>query len=179
MHSSSMSTRIAVLALPLTLAACSGMGMPGKADVPASIAVPSGNTPAFTLKGTGLQNYECRAKADAPGGHDWVFVAPEAALRDKNDALVGRHYGGPTWEHGDGSKVVGKVVASAPAPVAGNIPWLLLQGTSTGTGAFRDVTYIQRTNTSGGVAPSDPCAASTVGRKSAVRYSADYLFFKP
>jgi hypothetical protein len=174
----------AVAVLPFILAACSGMPSTGSSgtastSVPAAIAVPSGNKLAFMLKGSGMQNYECRAKADAAGGYDWTFVSPEAALRDKSDTLVGRHYAGPTWEYGDGSKVTGKVVADAAAPVAGNIPWLLLKGTPGGSnGVFAVVTYVQRTNTNGGTAPSDMCNASLAGSKKAVRYSADYLFYK-
>ncbi len=176
MHGSSMS-RLVACAVPLVLVACGSITPPGS-TVPAALAVPSGNTFAFTLKGTGLQNYECRARPEAAGAHDWVFVSPEAALHDSGGALVGRHYGGPTWEHGDGSKVVGKVLANAPAPGAGNIPWLLLQGTATGTGAFKGVTYVQRVETSGGVAPAEPCSAAVVGKKAAVRYAADYRFYK-
>ncbi len=169
--------------LPFAFAACNtapttaapGSGAP---DVPAAIAAPSGNKVAMTLKGTGLQNYECRAKSGG-AGYDWAFVGPEAALRDKSDALVGRHYGGPTWEYGDGSKVTGKVVADVPSPSAGNIPWLLLAGTSTAQdGALRGTTFVQRVNTTGGVPPSEPCTASTAGQKKGVRYTADYVFYR-
>jgi hypothetical protein len=163
------------------VAGCSGMGSTASSSsaLPAAIAVPSGNSLAVTLKGSGLQNYECRAKADAAGSYDWAFIGPEAALRDKSDALVGRHSPGPQWEYGDGSKVTGKMVADVPAPKPGSIPWLLLKGTSSGTGGvLSGVTYVQRTNTEGGVAPSDACNASAVGTRKAVRYSADYLFYK-
>jgi hypothetical protein len=173
----------AVAVLPFILVACSGMpsitNSTPPTTVPASIAAPSGNKFAFLLKASGMQNYECRAKADAAGGYDWVFVGPEAALRDRSYTLVGRHYGGPTWEYGDGSKVTGKLVADAAAPTAGNIPWLLLKGTSSGpNGVFANVTYVQRTNTTGGTAPSDMCNASLAGSKKGVRYTADYLFYK-
>jgi hypothetical protein len=174
-------TRVAfILALgSALLAACASTTTVSKPDdVPAAIAVPSASKLAFTLKGSGLQNYECRAKADAAGGYDWVFVSPEAALREK-DAIVGRHYAGPTWEYGDGSKVTGKVVASAAAPTAGNIPWLLLQGTAApAPGRLAGTTYIQRVNTTAGVAPSESCTAVSAGTKKEVRYSADYLFYK-
>jgi hypothetical protein len=174
---------LAVAALPFALAACGTLdrvapGRPAdaaKPDVPASIAVPSGNHLAFALKGTGLQTYECRAK---PTGHDWMLIAPEAALHDQSDALVGRHFGGPTWEHADGSKVTGHVVAEAAAPTPGNLPWLLLKGTPSGAGAFAGTTYVQRIDTDGGTAPPDPCNASLVGTKKATRYSAVYRFFK-
>ena len=54
-----------------------------------------------------------------------------------------------------------------------------MQATSTGSGAFNGVTYIQRVNTVGGVAPASPCYAGTLGAKQTVSYAADYVFFKP
>ena len=177
----------ALVALPLLCALAACGALPARPDdstlkasnVPAAIAVPSGSKLAFTLHGSGLQNYECRAKPAGAGGYDWVFVSPEAALSDRLGALVGRHYAGPTWEYGDDSKVTGKVLADAAAPKPGDIAWLLLQGTSSARiGVFNGVTYIQRVNTEGGVAPSDACAANLVGTKKAVPYNADYLFYK-
>ena len=168
------------------LAGCATGNSGGRTDsalqvskVPAAIAVPSGNKMVFMLRATGLQNYECRARPDAAGGYDWVAGAPEAALHDKSDSLVGRHYGGPTWEYGDDSKVTGKVIAEAPATEPASIAWLLLQGTpAPRTGVMNGVTYIQRVNTQGGVAPSETCNASATGTRKGVRYAADYLFYK-
>ncbi len=173
-------------AVVFAVAGCSTSGgplsssSPSAADdrVPAAIAAPTGAKLAMTLKGSGLQNYECRPKAGVAGGFDWTLLGPEAALRDKSDALVGRHYAGPTWEYADGSKVTGTVVADAAAPASGSIPWLLLKGTSSGNGAFAGTTYVQRIATSGGTAPSEPCNASLAGTKKATRYSADYRFYK-
>ena len=171
-------TLVAGVTAIAVLAGCAGMG-PTAPDVPAPIAVPAGNKLAFVYKGSGLLNYECRAKADAPGSFDWALASPDAALRDKKDDLVGKYYGGPTWEHADGSKVTGKQLAVAPAPTPGNIPWQLVQATPTsGSLTMNGVTYVQRINTNAGVAPSDPCNASTVATKKQVRYSADYLFYK-
>ena len=89
---------------------------------------------------------------------------------------MGKYYGGPTWETGDGSKITGKQVGVAPAS-AGNIPFQLVK-TEPGSGALKDVTYIQRVNTKGGVAPSDACTEATKGAKKTVPYSADYVFYK-
>ena len=158
---------LAIAALPLAVVACSSMS-PGTAgttagptEIPSAIAAPSGATLAVTLKGAGVQNYECRPKADAAGGYDWVFVAPEAVLKDRSDAIVGRHFAGPTWEYGDGSQVTGKVLATVSAPQAGNIPWLLLSATAGGSGRFSGITHVLRVNTQGGVAP----AASSILRQ--------------
>lgn len=175
---------LSIASIPFVLAACSGMNMGGMSSsanpqVPAAIAVPSGNKMAFTLKGSGLLNYECRAKSDAASGAEWVLASPDAVLKDNKDALVGKYYGGPTWEHGDGSKVTGKQLAIAPAPTAGNIPWQLVQANpTTGAGTLAGVTYIQRINTNAGVAPSEPCNAAATGKKATVRYAADYVFYK-
>ena len=147
-------------------------------DVPSAVAAPSGHKPAMTLRGVGHITYECRAKAGASGAWEWAFVAPDAALQDRNGMQVGKYYGGPTWEHSDGSRVSGKQLAVAPA-AAGAIPLQLVQAApASGSGAFTGVTYIQRINTAGGVAPASPCDANTVGTRQTVGYSADYVFYK-
>ena len=108
---------------------------------------------------------------------EWAFAGPDAKLADaKSMAPMGKYYGGPTWESTDGSKVTGKQVAVAPAS-AGNIPYQLVKAEN-GTAAMKDVTYIQRVNTRGGVAPAMPCDATTKGSRTTVPYSADYVFFK-
>ena len=65
---------------------------------------------------------------------EWAFVAPVATLKS-GDKVVGKYYGGPTWEATDGSKVTGKQVAVAPA-AAGAIPLQLVKANpAEGTGA--------------------------------------------
>ena len=44
-------------------------------------------------------------------------------------------------------------------------------------GAMQGVTYIQRLNTRGGVAPAAACAAANIGAKQQVAYQADYVFY--
>jgi hypothetical protein len=148
-------------------------------DVPQAVAVPNGHRPAMTLKGVGELTYECRAKAGTDGAHEWVFVAPDATLQDMNGKRVGKYYGGPTWEHNEGGKITGKQLAVAPA-APGAIPLQLVQAApAMGSGPFDGVTYIQRVNTMGGIAPKATCDASTAGNKQTVGYSADYVFYKP
>src|SRR5439155_17162999 len=92
------------------------------------------------------------------------------------DGEVGTHYAGPTWESNSGSKVVGRRVAGC-TPDSTAIPWLLLQAVSTdGPGIFHRVTYVQRVNTVGGVAPSAP--GSFVGEEADVPYTAEYYFYR-
>ncbi len=172
-------TALAVIAaLPLSLAACAGMQSMSAPEVPAAVAVPTGGKPAMMLRGVGLLTYECRAKAGSDGAYEWVFAGPDAALQDRNGVRVGKYYGGPTWEHSDGSKVTGKQLAVSPG-ATGSIPLQLVQTSpAMGSGAFTGVTYIQRVNTMGGVAPTAPCNMSTMGSKQTVNYSADYYFYK-
>jgi hypothetical protein len=168
-----MNSRIAAI-LPLVLAAGTAV-----AQVPAAVVPPAGNQAATTLSATGDLTYECRAVADKPGTYAWAFVGPDAKLWDASKKEVGKYYAGPTWESADGSKVTGTQVATAPG-AAGAIPLQLVKAaSSSGTGAMTDVTFIQRLNTVGGVAPTSPaCAAANAGAKTTVSYSADYVFFK-
>jgi hypothetical protein len=147
-------------------------------DVPEAVRPPSGHKMTLHTVGVGEITYECRLKAGATDAHEWAFVSPVAMLTDKSKKPVGKYYAGPTWEAADGSKVTGKQVAVAPA-APGNIPLQLVKAEpATGNGAMSGVTYIQRLNTQGGVAPADPCTAATVGAKKQVLYQADYLFYK-
>lgn len=69
------------------------------------------------------------------------------------------------------------MVERANAPEAGAIPWLLLRSKGNdGTGAFSTVTYVQRLETVGGVAPADGCDQSTIGLEHAVTYRSTYTF---
>ena len=148
-------------------------------DVPEAVRVPAGSKPAMTAVGVGELTYECKAKAADAMAFEWVFVGPMAKLMDaQTQREVGKYYGGPTWESMDGSKVTGKQVAVAPG-MAGSIPLQLVKAEpAMGTGAMSGVTYIQRLNTKGGVAPADPCGAATAGMKKNVPYQAEYVFYK-
>ena len=120
--------------------------------------------------------------AGAGGGtpYQWVFKAPKADLFDDAMVKLGIHYAGPTWESTDGSTVVGMLSAKVASPTPGNIPWLLLTAKSnTGMGVLTKVTFIQRLDTKGGVAPADGCDATHVGMESQINYEASYYFYAP
>ncbi len=174
------SIKTALLTAPFVMLGCSSMPMLSSApDVPAPIAVPSGNKVSMRTVGVGELTYECREKQGAAGTYEWTFVAPTATLWDQGRTkAVGKYYGGPTWEANDGSKVTGKQLAIAPGE-QGAIPLQLVQAApAMGSGAMQGVTYIQRLNTVGGVAPKEPCAASSTGQRRQVKYEADYVFYK-
>jgi hypothetical protein len=153
------------------------------AGIPAAIQPAAGESLAMTVTATGVQIYECRAnsdtpRADAPSGHAWAFVAPEAELFDQKGEGIGRHGAGPYWQAADGSRVVGKVKARADAPVANTIPWLLLTTQSTGPqGAFSKVTSIQRIDTVGGALPATACTRQAIGTLARIHYTAVYRLF--
>jgi hypothetical protein len=111
-------------------------------------------------------------------GSSWSFVGPEAVLYvdEGGEGEIGIHYGGPTWESASGSKVVATVdERCTPDPDA--IPWLRLKTShSEGPGIFDGVTFIQRVNTEGGLAPSDP--GEFVGEVVRVPYTAEYYFYR-
>ena len=160
---------LALLLVPL-VAPARAEGPPALGDCQ-TLQVPAGNKLALHTYATGVQIYVW-------DGASWSFVAPEAELfADAGfKGLVGSHYGGPTWESHSGSKVVGTVLERCtPDPAA--IAWLLLGAVSSeGPGIFQRVTFIQRVNTVGGNAPTDP--GSVVGQEARVPYTTEYLFYR-
>jgi hypothetical protein len=168
---------LAALALPLLALVAPVGAHPGDDLRPPELGdcqdlqVPVGNEVTFHAFGVGVQVYRWN-------GTSWIFAAPQAVLFADagGDGIVGIHFGGPTWEGVDGSKVVGTVIESCtPDPDA--IPWLLLGAASTeGPGIFDRVTYLQRLNTVGGKAPTHP--GDFPGEVARVPYSADYFFYR-
>ena len=135
-----------------------------------TLQVPAGNKVSFHVYAEGVQIYRW-------DGTNWIFDAPEAVLfADGDDGAVGIHYAGPTWESVSGSKVVGTVLERC-TPDPGAIAWLLLEAVSSeGPGIFRRVTFIQRVNTVGGNAPTDP--GDFTGEEVRVPYTAEYFFYR-
>ncbi len=163
------------------LGACASAPAPMKlidnAALPEAVRVPAGQTARMSTSATGELTYECRAKKDMAGQHEWVFVGPVATLFGPNKQVVGKYYAGPTWESNDGSKVTGKQVAVA-SNGPGNIPLQLVKAEpAMGMGAMQGVSFIQRLNTQGGVAPAAVCNAASLGQRQQVVYSADYVFY--
>ena len=138
-----------------------------------SIQVEAGNEVAFHAYALGVQVYRWNGAA-------WAFVEPVANLyADRGfHGQVGTHYAGPTWESNSGSRVVARRVANTGCtPDAKAIPWLKLETvTADGPGIFGGVTFIQRVNTTGGVAPAAPGAF--VGEEARVPYPAEYFFYR-
>jgi Protein of unknown function (DUF3455) len=177
MHSRTIS--MAASTLLTTMVAAHAGAETGTDEIPDGLRPPAGQVLALAARATGVQIYECKAAKENPAQFSWTLKAPEADLKDLSGKPVGKHYAGPTWEAGDGSKVMGELVAKRDAPVATAIPWLLLRAKSTsGNGIFSAIASIQRLQTVGGTPPADGCDSSQAGKESRVPYSAVYRFYK-
>jgi hypothetical protein len=172
-----ISTIIAALLCGVTLPAWADPGQDNRApEVPAALAVPDGNKVAFHAYAEGVQIYVATPSTSDPASFVWTFRAPEAVLFDNDGGMVGIHYAGPTWESESGSIVVGARVAGATVDATA-IPWLLLRAASTeAPGIFEGTTFVQRVNTTGGLAPATPPTQD--GQEARVPYTADYYFFR-
>ena len=170
-----LTTMLAAATL-LLAATNSANALDGMIEVPSALN-PNKLSILRVVSAIGVQIYACtRNPAGATG---WVLKGPDAQLFDPQSKPVGKHYAGPTWEHLDGSKVVGAVKTSMPAPVDKAIPWLLLDTKSReGSGAFTEAQAIVRMGTIGGSAPSDGCDEARTGQELRVPYTAIYVFLK-
>jgi Protein of unknown function (DUF3455) len=170
-----------ILAIGSLIAAIAPLQDAGKEvnPVPVKLMPPEGQVMLFKAKGVGAQIYVCKAKADDPDRSEWVLKAPDAVLFDERGRRIGRHFAGPTWEaFDDGSKVIGELIEKTPAPKGSDIPWLLLKGKADGgKRRFSKVTYIQRVETEGGIAPSGGCDKVHQGQEVRVKYKATYVFY--
>ncbi len=138
-------------------------------------------------------------------GFAFGLFTPQATLFKDNDKQIITHYFSPnpfepntnpkvvadgviraTWQHKDTSTVWAKVHQPNGAVTVdlSAIAWLTLdvvgaQDGPTGGDKLTDTTFVQRLNTSGGLAPSTGCASlADVGNEAFVPYTADYFFYK-
>jgi len=169
--------RAALAAITLSLLQASASATAAAITAPDNLQLAPAQTLALEAHAVGVQIYTCDTAKTEGAAPAWTLKAPDAILSDASGAKVATHYAGPTWEAPDGSKVVGKVKASA-MPSPDTIPWLLLDVKSTaGTGIFSQITAVQRVATEGGKAPQDGCTAASMGREVRVPYQAVYRFY--
>ncbi|MBG0562959.1 DUF3455 domain-containing protein [Actinoplanes aureus] len=158
---------------PATTQADSFLG--GSPKVPDALAPPPGNALHSVFKARGVQVYGCQ-------NGTWTLIEPAASLTGVTlhpvKKVTALHFRGPSWQSDqDGSLVEGNPegVLRAPSDHPDSIPQLRITAKTTrGDGVFGQVTYIQRIDTVGGIAPAGPCTGTAT---TAVPYRAVYRFF--
>ena len=199
--------QLVACAVTLAAVFMAGMPQPAHAehvtppDVPDRL-VPTGATAFLIGHATGTQNYVC---VPSGAGFKFVLFTPEATLFGDNEKQVITHYFSPnlspippeiegtiraTWQDShDTSTVWASATQTAthdsdPKFVKeGAVAWLLLQVVGSQSGPIGSdklgpTTFIQRVNTSGGLAPSTGCdKLADVGREAFQPYTADYVFY--
>jgi hypothetical protein len=145
-----------------------GNRLPDLTACPA-LAAPVGSTLVLHAFGIGFQVYHWN-------GTSWGAPTPAATIYADagGHGQVATHFAGPSWQSNSGSKVVGTVLNRCTVDPA-SIQWLSLSAVPTGNGIFAKVTFIQRLNTAGGIAPATD--GTTIGQEARVPYTADYLFY--
>ena len=141
------------------------------------IKAPETHEAVLRLTGRGVQVFRCE-RLSTGSGFAWVFRLPEADLTDSGGNVVGRHGANFSFEHSDGSRLLGNVVAYDEAPNANDLRWLLLSAKPFGQGVLSAMTHVQRINTQGGM-PPQKCEAKQQNQLLRVYFSADFVFYKP
>src|SRR5262249_25594216 len=149
--------------VPLAALIAAALGWPAFAAIsePAGLdgrlRAPSDEEPMALLAAEGTQIFSCRAMGTTPETYRWVFIAPDATLRD-GSRPVARNASLNQWESTIDGSAVGGSIRAAQSAGSNNLPWLLMKGIPAGEdGIFAGVTSIQRVNTAGGVAPTNGC----------------------
>ena len=133
------------------------------------LKVPEGNKLVGKYEAAGVQAYTCAAGT-------WKLLEPAATLVDKDAKPIVLHSRGPVWVSTvDGSAVEAGAVDGAKVDRPGAIPELLLKTKAVrGDGLLGGVTYVQRLDTEGGVAPTGTCQSNV---QVSVPYTALYTFY--
>jgi len=139
-----------------------------------AVKTPEGAVEVLRLHGEGAQIFRCEAQAAGPR---WVYRLPEAELRDATGKVLVRHGANLTFEHIDGSRLVGEIVDHVPSPNDGALPWLLMNARAYGKGALVPVTHIQRIDTVGGMPPAS-CEGAKPNAVLRVPFAADFVFLR-
>jgi hypothetical protein len=176
--------------------------------VPPNLQVPAGNKAFLKGVADGTQNYVCVPSAASATGVAYALFTPEATLfSDDDGGQIITHFFSPnpdprdpntnpavaapggairaTWVHSqDGSSVWAKLHTNGAAVVDKNaIAWLLLDAVGvedgpTGGDILAKTTFVQRVNTTGGLAPKTGCGSpGDLGNQAFIPYTADYFFY--
>ena len=175
--------------------------------VPQQLKVEDGNKVFLVGHGVGTQNYVCKPSGTGVAfvlftpqatlfdddGKQLIthFFSPNPDEANTDPTVVAERMIRVTWQDSqDSSRVFARATQSAtfatdPTFVAKDaVAWLLLERKGTQEGPdggdrLTKTTFIQRLNTSGGLAPTTGCTSSAdLGNEAFVRYTADYFFYQ-
>lgn len=172
-----LTIKLLVLIALVTLAVSPAFASDGPELPPqcGAIVVDAGHKLDFHVYAKGVQVYQWNASTMF-----WDFIGPRADLfaEESFHGEIGTHFNGPRWQSKGGSRVKAEpILGKSCTPDSSAIPWLLLKATeTTAFGMFRDVTFIQRVNTAGGLRPTVP--GMLHGEIKEVEYTAEYYFYK-
>ena len=177
------SITIVSILLPLVTAGMAERTYDSRApDVPYTLQVSDDYKVSYHAYAVGVQIYTAVASATDPTKLVWTLAGPEAVLFDSDGNVVGTHYayagpGRPAWESESGSIVVGSRTVAPVVVDPTAVAWLVLDAVKAeGPGIFEGTAYIQRVNTTGGLAPTTPPAQ--LGEQVRISYTAEYFFFR-
>jgi hypothetical protein len=170
--------------------------------------VAPGNKAFLKGEAQGTQNYVCAPSATSATGVAYVLFTPEATLfSDDDGGQIITHFFSPnpdprdpntnravvapggairaTWVHSlDGSSIWAKLHTNGAAVLDQSaIAWLLLDAVGvedgpTGGDILAKTTFVQRVNTTGGLAPKSGCGSQgDLGNQAFIPYTADYFFY--
>jgi hypothetical protein len=166
--------------------------------------VPEGHKLFLGTHAVGTQNYVCQPSG---AGVAYVLFTPQATLFGADGVQIITHFNSPnpdepntdpkvvapqgtiraTWQFKDTSRVWARVHQPDGAVTVDkdSIAWLLLDAVGhrngpTGGDKLANTSFVQRLNTTGGLAPRTGCSSVTdLGNKAFVPYTADYFFYEP
>jgi len=139
-----------------------------------ALPAPQGKTAVLRLHAQGAQIFRCETQA---AGRRWAYRLPEADLADSAGTVIVRHGVNLSFEHVDGSRLLGEIADHVASPVDNALPWLLINTRSYGKGALAGITQVQRIDTVGGMPPAT-CDSAQPGQVLRVPFSADFVFYR-
>ena len=147
--------------------------------MPPALVVPAGAT-GIHAHAVGAQIYTCTASGGADtGATTYARVSRlRTPLYDESGVQVETHGPGRAGRTPTEASPTGRRWPSRIHRCRTRSRGLLRVASTSGTGAFSDVTYVQRLSTTGGKAPATGCDSTTVGTDTRADYMADYYFYR-